>query len=171
MKYIPILITIPCRQRNADADIQRKEKHEQEKNKMIKSDPIIAVKDVEASSEWYQKLFGCRSRHGGKEFDILVAENDEVIICLHQWGAHGHPTMAKEGKNNGSGLILYFRADNMETIRENAGKICGQKSPDSRGPFIEEDVHLNQNSLRKEFSLRDPDGYYLTITGYHEYEG
>ena len=59
----------------------------------------------------------------------------------------------------------------METIRENAGKICGQKSPDSRGPFIEEDVHLNQNSLREEFSLRDPDGYYLTITGYHEYEG
>jgi len=39
---------------------------------MIKIDPIIAVKDVEASSKWYQSVFGYRSMHGGKEFDILV---------------------------------------------------------------------------------------------------
>jgi len=51
---------------------------------MTKIDPIIAVKDVEASSKWYQSIFGCRSMHGGNEFDILVSENNVVLLCLHK---------------------------------------------------------------------------------------
>lgn len=39
---------------------------------MTKLDPIIAVKEVETSSKWYQSIFGLRSKHSGKEFDILV---------------------------------------------------------------------------------------------------
>jgi predicted enzyme related to lactoylglutathione lyase len=129
---------------------------------MTKLDPIIAVKDVEVSSKWYQLLFGCRSLHGGKEFDILADENDEVLICLHKWGAHEHPTMMDMEITPGNGLILYFRTENMNTIRENVEKT---------GSAVEEEIHLNPNSQRMEFSLRDPDGYYLTITEFHKYEG
>lgn len=129
---------------------------------MTKTDPIIAVKDVEASSKWYQAVFGCRSMHGGKEFDILVSENDEVLICLHKWGEHEHPTMVNPDVTPGNGLILYFRTDNMDEIRQNVEKL---------NLSVEEDIHMNPNSRRKEFSLRDPDGYYLTITEFHEYEG
>lgn len=129
---------------------------------MIKSDPIIAVKDVEASSRWYQILFDCRSKHGGKEFDILVTELDEVLICLHKWGEHGHPTMTTPSIAPSNGLILYFRTDKMEQTRENENKTSS---------VVEEEIHLNPNSLKKEFSLRDPDGYYVTITELHEYEG
>lgn len=129
---------------------------------MTKLDPIIAVKDVEASSKWYQSVFGCRSMRGGKEFDILASEDDEVLICLHKWGAHGHPTMTNPTITPGNGLILYFRTENMEMLRQNIEKI---------GSTIEEDIHLNPNSTKKEFSLRDPDGYYLTITEFHKYEG
>jgi hypothetical protein len=129
---------------------------------MTKLDPILAVKDVEASSKWYQSLFGCRSMHGGKVFDILVSENDEILLCLHQWGEHAHPTMTNPTITPGNGLILYFRTENIHIIRQNA---------DKTGSLIEEDIHLNTNSTKKEFSLRDPDGYYLTITEYHEYEG
>lgn len=127
-----------------------------------KIDPIIAVKDVEASSRWYQAVLGCRSMHGGKEFDILVTKNDEVLLCLHQWEAHRHPTMADPTITPGNGLILYFRTDNMDTIRQNVERIGGA---------VEEEIHLNPNSTKKEFSLRDPDGYYLTITEYHTYKG
>lgn len=129
---------------------------------MTKIDPIIAVKDVEASSKWYQSVFGCRSMHGGKEFDILLSENDEVLICLHKWGEHEHRTMTNPSITPGNGLILYFRTENMNAIRQNVEKI---------GSSIEEDIHLNPNSTKKEFSLRDPDGYYLTITEFHKYEG
>src|SRR4030095_16342133 len=98
---------------------------ETKNNKMTKLDPIIAVKDVEASSKWYQSVFGCRSMHGGKEFDILVSENDEILICLHKWEAHGHPTMADPTITPGNGLILYFRTENMNAMRQNIEKIGG----------------------------------------------
>lgn len=129
---------------------------------MIKTDPIIAVKDVEASSEWYCSVFSCRSMHGGKEFDILVSENEEVLICLHQWGAHEHPTMANPAVTPGNGLILYFRTDKLNRIRQKV---------EETGAAVEEDIHINPNSTKREFSLRDPDGYYLTVTEYHAYEG
>ena len=62
----------------------------------------------------------------------------------------------------GNGLLLYFRTDNMNNIYQNAL---------NAGCAIEEEIHLNQNSLRKEFSFRDPDGYFLTVTEFHKYEG
>jgi hypothetical protein len=129
---------------------------------MMQLDPIIAVKDVEASSKWYQTVLGCRSMHGGKEFDILVSENKEVLLCLHKWGAHEHPTMMQPDITPGNGLILYFRMENMHEIRQNVVTLDWP---------VEEDVHLNTNSTKREFSLRDPDGYYLTITEFHRYEG
>ena len=129
---------------------------------MTKLDPIIAVKDVEASSKWYQQVFGFSREHGGKEFAVLVSENNEILLCLHKWEEHHHPTMTNPNITPGNGLILYFRTDNMNIIYENALKA---------GCAIVEDIHLNPNSRRKEFSIRDPDGYFLTVTEFHNYEG
>jgi predicted enzyme related to lactoylglutathione lyase len=129
---------------------------------MAKIDPIIAVKDVEASSGWYQSIFDCRRTHGGDDFAVLVSDGDEILICLHKWGEHGHPTMANSNITVGNGLILYFKVENLREVRQRVEK--------NRCP-LEEDIHTNLNSLKKEFSLRDPDGYYLTVTEYHEYEG
>lgn len=129
---------------------------------MFKIDPIIAVRDVEKSSHWYQLLFGWKSKHGGGDFDILVTQDDQVVLCLHRWGEHEHPTMQNPEITPGNGLILYFRTDRMQELRNRLGR---------SEITIEEDIHLNPNSRRKEFSLRDPDGYYLTISEYHKYEG
>jgi hypothetical protein len=90
---------------------------------MTKIDPIIAVKNIEISSKWYQSVFNCRSMHGGKEFDILVSENDEILICLHKWGEHGHATITNSNITPGNGLILYFRTENMNDIRQNIEKL------------------------------------------------
>lgn len=130
---------------------------------MTKIDPIIAVKNVETSTMWYQQVFGFRRIHGDNGmFAVLVSENDEIILCLHKWGEHEHPTMINQTITVGNGLIFYFRTDNIDVIRQNIKKIGG---------VVEEETHLNPNSLKKEFSLRDPDGYYLTITEYHKYDG
>jgi predicted enzyme related to lactoylglutathione lyase len=129
---------------------------------MIKIDPIIAVKDVEASAKWYQQVFGFSREHGGEGFAVLVSESNEIVLCLHKWEEHHHPTMTKPDEAPGNGLILYFRTENMDIIRRNVGRTVS---------IVEEDIHLNPNSLKMEFSLRDPDGYYLTITEFHKYEG
>jgi predicted enzyme related to lactoylglutathione lyase len=70
--------------------------------------------------------------------------------------------MTNSGITPGNGLILYFRTDNMNMIRKNVEKTGG---------ILVEDIHLNLNSTKKEFSIRDPDGYYLTITEFHKYDG
>lgn len=129
---------------------------------MTKIDPILAVKDVEASARWYQQVFNFRKIHGGNEFAVLVSEDDEISLCLHKWGEHHHPTMTTPDIPSGNGLILYFRTQNMEAIRVKIEEMGGA---------VEEDIHLNQNSLRKEFSLRDPDGYFLIVSAFHKYEG
>jgi uncharacterized glyoxalase superfamily protein PhnB len=129
---------------------------------MTKLDPIIAVKDVEASANWYQQIFGLKETHGGNEFAVLVSENDEVVICLHKWGEHQHPTMTDPSIPPGNGLILYLKTANMQVIRQNLAKAGG---------VVEADIHLNPNSLKMEFSLKDPDGYYWTVTEFHKYEG
>jgi predicted enzyme related to lactoylglutathione lyase len=92
---------------------------------MTKIDPIIAVKDIEASSKWYQSVFGWRSLHGGKHFVTLASEDDEILMCLHKWGEHEHPTMMNPSIPPGNGLILYFRTENMDLIRQNVEKIGG----------------------------------------------
>ncbi|MER3464231.1 MAG: glyoxalase [Chitinophagaceae bacterium] len=129
---------------------------------MPKLDPIIAVRDIKASSKWYQKIFGFRNNHGGDHFSVLVYDDDEIILCLHKWEEHNHPTMTNPSITPENGLLLYFRTENMNNIYQNLLKA---------GCAIEEDIHLNKNSLRKEFSFRDPDGYFLTVTEFHKYEG
>jgi catechol-2,3-dioxygenase len=129
---------------------------------MTKIDPIIAVKDVNESSKWYQSVFGCKRTHGGNDFAVLVDESNEVLVCLHKWGEHEHPTMKNPKIKPGNGLILYYKTDNLEAIRQNIEKI---NYP------VEEDIHLNPNSTKKEFSIRDNDDYYWIITEFHNYAG
>lgn len=127
-----------------------------------KLDTIIAVKDVPASARWYQALFNLNNAHGGDHFAVLTNPSNEVIICLHKWGEHEHPTMMDEATTAGNGLILYFKTDDLESVHKKAVAL---------GYRQEEALQLNSNSRRMEFSLRDPDGYFIIVTEYHEYEG
>lgn len=130
---------------------------------MTKLDPIIAVKDVAASAEWYQRIFGFKNIHGGEHFAVLsTVDKADIILCLHKWGEDNHPSMADPKVPTGNGLILYFRTTDLEKIR---------KKVDELQCTIIEEVHLNPNSLRHEFSINDPDGYFLTVTDFHVYEG
>lgn len=121
---------------------------------MIRTEPIIAVKNIPESSAFYQNLLGCDSEHGGETFEILTYERI-VILCLHKWGEHEHPTMANPEKEIGNGLILFFRVDNLDQIFKNAKKLDAN---------IEREIHYNENSLKNQFALRDLDNYYLIIS-------
>jgi len=122
---------------------------------MIRTEPIIGVTDVAGSSAWYQALLNCHSRHGGDIFEILADEDDTVILCLHKWGAHDHPTMADPGIQPGNGLILYFRVSDLQQVWENAQRLHAT---------VEAAPHINENSQMEEFALRDPDGYYIIVS-------
>ncbi|NNE55807.1 MAG: glyoxalase [Flavobacteriales bacterium] len=122
---------------------------------MIKCQPIIAVHDVEKSSKWYQELLGCQSMHGGGEFEMLGDERNEVFLCLHKWALDNHPTMANPETPADNGLILYIQVNDLESTWQKAKDL---------GAKVEVEPHLSVNSHKREFSVRDLDGYYVTVT-------
>src|SRR6185369_14166946 len=56
---------------------------------------------------------------------------------------------------SGNGLLLFFRVDDYEMALKRARALVDR---------FEEEPHVNPNTQTKEFSLRDPDGYYVTIS-------
>jgi len=118
---------------------------------------IIGVRDVPRSFAWYQSLFGQQpTRPEHSYFGQIVDSDGTVLLCLHEWGAHEHPSLTSPDNGTpGNGLLLFFRVDDFD---------MALKSASARGEQLEEDPHLNPNTQTEEFSLRDPDGYYVTIS-------
>src|SRR4051794_38866484 len=78
----------------------------------VRAQPLIAVRSVSASSRWYQALLGCRSAHGGEEYEMLVSA-DELILQLHAWDEHDHPNLSGPGvAPSGHGVLLWFQTGN-----------------------------------------------------------
>jgi hypothetical protein len=63
--------------------------------------------------------------------------------------------MSPDHATPGNGLLLFFRVDDFDLALERARKLVSR---------FEEEPHLNPNTRTEEFSLRDPDGYYVTIS-------
>src|SRR5206468_12754089 len=118
---------------------------------------IIGVHDVPRSFQWYQSLFGQPSTAPAhSHFGQLLDSDGTVLLCLHQWGAHEHPPLTSpENGTPGNGLLLFFRVDDYGAALRRARALV---------PQLAEEPHVNPNTRTKEFSLRDPDGYYVTIS-------
>jgi hypothetical protein len=62
--------------------------------------------------------------------------------------------MSPDTATPGNGLLLFFRVDDVAVSLKAARALVGG---------LEEEPHENPNTRTMEFSLRDPDGYYVTI--------
>jgi catechol 2,3-dioxygenase-like lactoylglutathione lyase family enzyme len=118
---------------------------------------IIGVRDVPGSFKWYQALFGLpETAPAHDHFGQIVDTDGTVLVCLHHWGAHEHPSLTSPDKAApGNGLLLFFRVDDFDLALSRARALAGR---------FEEEPHVNPNTKTREFSLRDPDGYYVTIS-------
>ncbi|MDR3388203.1 MAG: VOC family protein [Rudaea sp.] len=118
---------------------------------------IIGVADVPASFRWYQSLLGVpATTPGHPDFGQILDSDGTVLLCLHEWGAHEHPSlMSPDHAAPGNGLLLFFRVGDFNTALQRAHALANR---------LEEGPHMNPNTETMEFSLRDPDGYYVTIS-------
>jgi catechol 2,3-dioxygenase-like lactoylglutathione lyase family enzyme len=118
---------------------------------------IIGVIDVARSLRWYQSLLGQPEAPPGHDhFAQLLDTDGTVLLCLHRWGAHEHPSLMNPNEAPaGNGLLLFFRVDDFEIALERARALVAR---------FEEEPHVNPNTRTREFSVRDPDGYYVTIS-------
>ena len=118
---------------------------------------IIGVADVARSSRWYQSLLGLpETAPAHDDFGQVLDSDETVLLCLHQWGAHEHPSLTSPRiAKPGNGLLLFFRVDNFDVALPRARALVGR---------LDEEPHVNPSTGTREFSLRDPDGYYVTIS-------
>ncbi len=118
---------------------------------------IIGVTDVAASFAWYQTLFGHVPTSPVHDYFGQILDADgTVLLCLHQWGSHEHPSLMRENEaSRGNGLLLFFRTDDYVPTLARARALATR--------FAEE-PHMNPNTQAMEFSLHDLDGYYVTVS-------
>ena len=118
---------------------------------------IIGVSDVPGSLQWYQLLFGhAPIPPAHDDFGQILDSDGTVLLCLHQWGAHEHPSLiSPDHAPPGNGLLLFFRVDDFDLALGRSRSLVAR---------LDEEPHINPNTQTEEFSLRDPDGYYVTIS-------
>jgi catechol 2,3-dioxygenase-like lactoylglutathione lyase family enzyme len=118
---------------------------------------IIGVRDVARSCAWYQRLLGQPATAPHHDYFGQIVDSDgTVLLCLHSWGEHDHPSLANpDTATPGNGLLLFFRVEDFDAALQRARTLVSE---------LEEEPSLSPNTGTMEFALRDPDGYYVMIS-------
>ena len=118
---------------------------------------IIGVKDVLGSFKWYQSLLGRPEAAPAHDYWGQICDSDgTVLLCLHQWGSHDHPSLTSpDMAQPGNGLLLFFRVDDFDVALQRARELVSR---------LDEEPHVNPATGTREFALRDPDGYYVMVS-------
>jgi catechol 2,3-dioxygenase-like lactoylglutathione lyase family enzyme len=118
---------------------------------------IIAVRDVPSSLKWYQSLFGQPETAPAHDYWAQLLDSDgTVLLCLHEWGSHDHPSLTSpDAAQPGNGVLLVFRVDDVDGAEQRARGLVSR---------LDEEPHVNPATGTKEFALRDPDGYHVMVS-------
>jgi len=120
----------------------------------MKVQPLIVVKDVELSSQWYQKLLDCQSGHGGKEYERLLFD-ENIILQLHASDTHGHEYLKYDtSSSRASSMLLWFQTDKYDAATQRVKNL---------GVEVLEASHVNELANHRECWVRDLDGYVVVI--------
>jgi catechol 2,3-dioxygenase-like lactoylglutathione lyase family enzyme len=125
----------------------------------MRTQTLITVADVEASSRWYQDVLGATSGHGGPEYERLLVAG-RLVLQLHDRAVdHHHGLIDDPGQPRGIGVLLWFEADSGDDFDAAVARVraCGAR--------VSTDVHVNPNARHREIWLRDPDGCAVVLAG------
>jgi catechol 2,3-dioxygenase-like lactoylglutathione lyase family enzyme len=123
----------------------------------IEAQPLIAVRDVRASSRWYVELFGADSipEHPHRDVYDRISRSGRLLLQLHAWDAEEHPNLVNaDAAPPGHGVLLWFQVNDFDLVVERARGL---------GAEIIEEPHVNPAPRHREIWLRDPDGYVVVL--------
>jgi len=125
----------------------------------VHSQPLIAVRNVRASSDWYQELLGLDPlpEHSHRDvYDRLLCAG-QLVLQLHAWDEHDHPNLVnRDAAPLAHGVVLWFEVDDFDAVVERARALRAQ---------IVEGPKFNPAPSHWEVWLRDPDGYVVGVSG------
>jgi catechol 2,3-dioxygenase-like lactoylglutathione lyase family enzyme len=123
----------------------------------VEAQPLIAVRDVRASSRWYAELLGADSlpEHSHRDVYDRIWCSGRLLLQLHAWDAEDHPNLVNaDAAPPGHGVLLWFQVADFDAIVERARRL--------RVEIIQE-PHVNPAPQHREIWLRDPDGYVVVV--------
>ena len=106
------------------------------------------------------RLLGCRSNHGGSEYEQLVS-NDQLVLQLHRFEVEHHhgPIGDRNDKPYGNGVVLWFEVDDFDSVIQRASEMGVEiVMPKHRNP---PDGEGDPNHW--ECWMRDSDGYVVVV--------
>jgi catechol 2,3-dioxygenase-like lactoylglutathione lyase family enzyme len=126
----------------------------QNRRPSVRPQPMIAVADVERASQWYQRVLGATSDHGGSEYERLLVDG-ELVMQLHRLDeGHHHGTIGDPAQPTGNGVAMWFETDDFDASVRRIRTARAQ---------VVTDVHLNPNAGHREIWIRDVDGYLVVL--------
>ena len=127
----------------------------------MRPQPLIAVTDVEASSRWYQRVLGCDSGHGGREYERLVF-NGRLVLQLHSFDVeHDHGAIGdRNDVPYGNGVLLWFEVDDFDAVLQR----CTEMGVDVVLPRHRNPPYGEGGPNHWECWIRDPDGYIVVVS-------
>lgn len=125
----------------------------------VSAQPLVAVRNVRASSKWYKTLLAADSlpehEHRGT-YDRILCDG-QLILQLHAWDEHDHPNLANaEAAPVGHGVLLWFEVSDFAAAVQRARSLNAE---------VLEEPQVNPNSGQKEMWIRDPDKYVVVVAG------
>ena len=125
------------------------------------SQTLIAVRDVEASSRWYQQLLGLRSDHGGPHYERLLSDG-ALVLQLHNWDTdHDHGRIGDPADQPGNGVLLWFgEVADFDAAVARASQL---DAPVVLAPHRNPPEGQGNGPAHRELWITDPDGYTVVI--------
>ena len=126
-------------------------------NSIVEAQPLIAVRDVRASSRWYTELLGADSlpEHSHRDVYDRISCCGQLILQLHAWDEEEHPNLVnREAAPPGHGVLIWFQVDDFDSVVERARGL---------GAEVIEEPHVNVGPRHREIWLRDADGYVIVV--------
>jgi catechol 2,3-dioxygenase-like lactoylglutathione lyase family enzyme len=123
----------------------------------FEAQPLIAVRNVRASSGWYAELLGADTLpdHPHRDLYDRIWRSGRLLLQLHAWDADDHPNLINaDAAPHGHGVVLWFQVDDFDLAVERARRL---------GAEIIEEPHFNPAPQHREIWLLDPDGYVLVV--------
>jgi len=122
---------------------------------------LIAVRDVEASSRWYQRLLGLRSDHGGPQYERLLADGVLVLQLHNREVEHHHGRIGDPDREVGNGVLLWF--GDVADFDDVVARARELGAPIVREPHRNPPDGEGNGPGHREVWLTDPDGYTVVV--------
>ena len=123
----------------------------------VQAQPLIAVRDVRASSRWYAELLGADPlpEHEHRDLYDRIMVAGRSILQLHAWDEEDHPNLVnRDAAPPGHGVLLWFEVNDFDAAVERARRLQAE---------IILEPHVNPAPNHREIWLRDADGYVVVI--------